>query len=308
MKKIFTFVLLCAAMMMGTAKAETVEIKANFGYAQYYDESADWFLVLYDENGNVVALDFFSEDYTSVVGEYSGEDFYLDYTFAVIDGMEYEVTSAEAALTRKDNITTIAATLVATDGNTYKVTYSDQFYGVEEDTYENEKTYFELAYDEEAEMTVLYIDAMDEEGETGNEIIIYLPGMSAEAETVNTGVYPINNSGKAGTAMAEFTGVDAYSWSEEDADYMLDVYYSLVSGTVTISEEEGVNVVVVEGVDYVGSSIYLSFTGDLSEIIASETGIKSAAVKAKAEKSVRNGQLIIKRQNVEYNALGAIVK
>lgn len=315
MKKFFTFVLLSAATMMGTAKAETVEINANLGYASYYESSEDWYLVLEDvEEGNAVALDFFSEDYTSIVGNWDSKakDFDLSYTAVYIGEKEYEVTAATATITREGDVTKVSATLVAKDGNTYVVAFEDQLYGVEEDTYESDNTDYGLGYDEDAEMPVLFIDAVDEEAEAGAEFVLYFAGIAHKIASLNTGVYPIDDSGKAGTVLAEYSSVGTYSWFDGDKNndpgFYYDYLFTLVSGSVTISEEDGLNMVVVEGVDYIGSYIYLSFTGDLSDIITFETGVKNTTATVKAEKSVRNGQLIIKRQNTEYNALGAIVK
>lgn len=303
MKKIFTFVLLCAAMI-GTATAATVEINATLGYAQYFGYSADWYMELYDEeSGNGVVLDIFSEDYTSVTGTYSTEDFDLDYTLAIVGQSEIAIKTASATITRDGNTTKIAATLVSEDGDTYNVTFNNQFYGMEEDIIETSNTEYALQYDEEEELTLLYIDVMDEEGESGVEFALFFAGLPADATSVPAGVYTIDGSGKAGTVVAEYSMVATYSWYDGDAlnepGYYYDVQFYLVGGTVTVSEKDGISVVAIEGVDYVGSSINLTYTGELSK-----TDVKNAKADTKVEKSLRNGQLIIERNGVRYNVAG----
>lgn len=340
MKKIFTFVLLCAAMLMNAANVnvplrgakkmhqtvagenkmmkapataqEVGELTADLAQAQYFGNYEEWYLTMvsFDETTEAYIY-FFSDDNTNIAGKYSSEndDFDIDYCEMWDEnvGKYVLITDIELTITSNGMTTSISGSLTNEAGNKYTISFEGQLFGTDEVTEQTENTNDSVAVSDG--VVEVMIDVMDEEGYAGVEFYLVFNAAYDKDNVVAEGVYTINASGEQGTVLAEVSEVNTYSWYDGD-DYNEPGYYydfngTLVGGKVTVSATENGTLIEVNGWDYVGSSIYASYEGKLTE---EKTAIKNTTATIKAEKSVRNGQLIIKRQNVEYNALGAIVK
>jgi hypothetical protein len=144
----------------------------------------------------------------------------------------------------------------------------------------------------------VYVEASDEDG---YQVVldIYLP---EGATTLTPGTYPINDSYEASSVAAGMFSEGVYPSYAAILDaegYITNVWY-LVSGTVTVSEELNIGVVAKNSL---GHDITIAIENG-----GEGTGVKNVAAEIKAIKSLKAGQLVIIKNGVKYNAVGAIVK
>ena len=172
-----------------------------------------------------------------------------------------------------------------------------------------------IEYDEDADLTYafnsytvddeylsedgdVYVEASDEDG---YQVVldIYLP---EGATTLTPGIYPINDSYEASSVAAGmfYEGVyPSYAAILDAEGYITNVWY-LVSGTVTVSEELNIGVVAKNSLGH-DITIAIENGGEGSAVEATKAEIKTI-------KRIENGQLVIIKNGVKYNAVGAIVK
>ena len=132
---------------------------------------------------------------------------------------------------------------------------------------------------------------------------------------VPEGTYHINKSGEVGSAF-QSTGIGMdghpieafFCWmiynEEENAMYYdTDGLYCLVEGTITITKVEGRLKVEVDAINSYEQSVKLHYE-------ASGTGVNDVEINQEigAEKYLKQGQLIIKRNGKTYNVLGANIQ
>ena len=162
-------------------------------------------------------------------------------------------------------------------------------------------TFYSYTIDDEylSEYGDVYVEASDEDG---YEVVldIYLP---EGATTLTPGVYPINDTYAASSVAAgdyyEGNIFPSFAAILDAEGYISNVWY-LVSGAIAIDEELNI---LVSAQNSLGHDIVLT-------IYANGEGSAVEATKAeiKAIKRIENGQLVIIKNGVKYNAVGTVVR
>ena len=140
-------------------------------------------------------------------------------------------------------------------------------------------------------------------------LFVYPEGATADAETtIPVGTYTISDSQAAGTVLASSgvssTGGISYSfYGTVDAEgYIEDPIYFLVDGTVTVAKVDGKLAVEVNGLNSNGVAVHVVYGG-------TDTAVEDVtSVGGDVKKSLENGQLVIIKNGVKYNATGSVVK
>lgn len=215
-----------------------------------------------------------------------------------------------------DSIITMKGEVLATDTVLYKITLTGKF--VEEDTgmeYDSKDGEVERAYtgdeisfttDYVAEYGELYVRLTAADGTDRAMIGFYINALDPEI-TIPAGVYPIDDSGDEGTVMAS-PGVEDgsvypsfYGQLTEDG-YIKTPMFFLVSGTITVENKAGKLFFEVNARNSYDRPIHITYGLDATAV--ENTIATSDAVR----KTLENGQLIILRDNVKFNVLGAKIK
>ena len=215
-----------------------------------------------------------------------------------------------------DSIVTMKGEILATDTVLYKITLTGKF--VKEDTGleydfkdgEVDRTYMgnEISFDTKymEEYGELYVSLIAADGTDRALIGFYINALDPEI-TIPAGVYPIDDSGDEGTAMAS-PGVEEgsvypsfYGQLTEDGYIKLPMFF-LVSGTITVENKAGKLFFEVNARNSYDRPIHITYGLDATAV--ENTIATSDAVR----KTMENGQLIILRNNEKFNALGAKIK
>ena len=160
-------------------------------------------------------------------------------------------------------------------------------------------TFYSYTIDDEylSEYGDVYVEASDEDG---YQVVldIYLP---EGATTLTPGVYPINDTYAASSVAAGdyYEGLYPSFAGIGDEEGLTNVWF-IVSGAVAINNELNI---LVNAKNSLGHDIVLT-------IYANGEGSAVEATKAeiKAIKRIENGQLLIEKNGVRYNAQGAVVR
>ena len=140
-------------------------------------------------------------------------------------------------------------------------------------------------------------------------LFVYPEGATADAETtIPVGTYTISDSQAAGTVLASSgvsnTGGIGYSfYGTVDAEGYIELpIYFLVDGTVTVTKVDGKLAVEVNGLNSNGVAVHVVYGG-------TDTAVEDVtSVGGDIKKSLENGQLVIIKNGVKYNATGSVVK
>ena len=140
-------------------------------------------------------------------------------------------------------------------------------------------------------------------------LFVYPEGATADAETtIPVGTYTISDSQAAGTVLASSgvsnTGGIGYSfYGTVDAEGYIEIpIYFLVDGTVTVTKVDGKLAVEVNGLNSNGVAVHVVYGG-------TDTAVEDVtSVGGDIKKSLENGQLVIIKNGVKYNATGSVVK
>ena len=151
--------------------------------------------------------------------------------------------------------------------------------------------------DQYLQYNVLVAEATD----AANNYISIEFNVAAGTATLPAGVYTVDNSGAPGTVSAG--SVDQYIYGSFAGSLNAEGYVNIpmwliVEGTVTVTES---GVIEVAATNTWGQSIS-SRLGEYPE------SIDNVDANATATKAIRNGQLLIIKNGVEYNAQGTILK
>ena len=251
-------------------------------------------------------------------GTYSASDLYASYTYAGkfigTDTTWYEMVDANIVLTINGDVAAITGTLLAqstvsaADVIEFTLNLSLQVEnergqgggGSEYDADEAFKHVFdEYTVDDQylAQYNVYVVEATDAQ----NNMISLEFNVAEGAQELPAGVYTIDDSYAPNTVSLGY--IDDYIYGSFagslDAEGYINVpLWLLVDGTVTILEN---GVILVNAVNTKGAVIECRL-GQWPE------GIENTNEEVKAVKAIRNGQLIILKNGVEYNAQGAMVK
>ena len=270
------------------------------------------------DQSRYVSLLAFADD---PAGSYAMADLYASYTYvgkfaAPADTTWYNVLDANISVAVNGENATITGTLLGQAENDeadvveFTINLSleivDETGGGEEgNQYDAKDQAFKHMFAEYevntqylAEDHVIYVSAKDAE----NNSIRLEFNMAADATELTPGVYPINDTYAANTvSVGAFEGQSIYgsfAGSVDDEDYYNIPLWFFAEGEVKVLEN---GVIQVLATNTWGAQIECQL-GSWPEAIDNT----EAAVKA--TKSIRNGQLVIIKNGVEYNAQGAIVR
>jgi hypothetical protein len=255
---------------------------------------------------------------TSIPGTYGRADLAADYTYVVkfagTDTLFYDMVDANIVVAVSGTNATITGTL---KGQNYENSadvieftlnltatvedYEPQPQGNQYDK-QDEGFYYKFPtynIDDQylAQYNVFVVEATDAE----NHTISLEFNVAAGTTELPAGVYPIDESYDAGTVTAGSINqyiYGSFAGSLDDEGYINVPLWLIVNGTVTVLEN---GVIEVAATNTWGQGIY-SRLGEYPE------GIENTEAGVNAVKTVRNGQLVIIKNGVEYNAQGTIVK
>lgn len=253
---------------------------------------------------------------TSIPGTYGRADLAADYTYIVkfvgADTLFYGMVDANIVVAVSGTNATITGTLKGQNYDdasdviefTLNLTATVEDSGEQGNQYDAQDEGFYLKFpsyniDDQylAQYNVLIAEATDAE----NNTISLEFNVEAGATGLAAGVYPINDTYAAGTVSAGSVDQSIYgsfAGSLDAEGYVNIPLWLIVEGTVTVLEN---GVIEVAATNTWGQGIY-SRLGEYPE------GIENTDTKAAAVKVVRNGQLLIIKNGVEYNAQGTIMK
>lgn len=150
------------------------------------------------------------------------------------------------------------------------------------------------------------VDAEDASCELG--LLFLYPEGTADAETtIPAGTYTISDSQEPGTVLASSgyssQGLGYSFFINVDADGYIELpMYFLVDGTVTVTKVDGKLAVEVNGLNSNGVEVHVVYG-------AVDTAVEDVTtVGGDITKSLENGQLVIIKNGVKYNATGSVVK
>jgi len=256
---------------------------------------------------------------TSIPGTYGRSDLMADYTYVVkvvgSDTLYYDMVDANVLVVVNGENAVITGTLKgqnyydATDVIEFALNLTATVEDYEEpaeqgNQYDSQDEGFyykfpEYTIDDQylAQHNVFVVEATDAE----NHKISIEFNVAAGTTELPTGVYPIDATYSAGTVSAGT--VDQYIYgsfagSLDDEGYINVPLWLLNAGTVTVLEN---GVIEVAATNTWGQGIY-SRLGQYPE------GIENTEAAVEAVKAIRNGQLVIIKNGVEYNAQGVSVK
>ncbi len=255
---------------------------------------------------------------TSIPGTYGRSDLMADYTYVVkvvgSDTLYYDMVDANVVVAVSGTNATITGTLkgqnYVNSADVIEFTlnltatvedYEPQPQGNQYDS-QDEGFYYKFPtynIDDQylAQYNVFVVDAQDAQ----NNTISIEFNVAAGTTELPAGVYPINESYDAGTVTAGSINqyiYGSYAGSLDNEGYINIPLWLIVNGTVTVLEN---GVIEVAATNTWGQGIY-SRLGEYPE------GIENTEAGVNTVKTVRNGQLIIIKNGVEYNAQGTIVK
>ena len=270
--------------------------------AQYYGESADYYIVNENEN-YIVILDIF-EERGNLMGEYTAEDFDMYYTqLGVIeagDTTAVEIADAKAVVTPvEEGIVLIEAELIGHDAVLYKVSTKadvsnkglqyDATEGFLMDEYTTEDLY--TINDQSANGYIMF----DVESADGNDLmgLVFWVDGADENTIIPTGTYPIDASGEAGTVLAS-TGMGSqgltyslYATLDEEGYINIPCWF-MVGGIVVVSEENGILSITVDAVNSNNLPIYITCEYDLS----TKQGLQYDMTEGSVERTYSNADVV----------------
>ncbi|MBQ4393699.1 MAG: hypothetical protein II825_00165 [Paludibacteraceae bacterium] len=252
---------------------------------------------------------------TSIPGTYGRADLAADYTYIVkfvgADTLFYDMVDANIVVAVSGTNATITGTLKGQNYDdasdviefTLNLTATVEDSGEQGNQYDAQDEGFYLKFpsyniDDQylAQYNVLIAEATDAE----NNTISLEFNVEEDATELTPGVYQIASSYAAGTVTKGT--VDQYIYGSFagilNAEGLVQKLWLLNEGTVTVLEN---GVIEVAATNTWGQGIYCRL-GEYPE------GIENTDTKAAAVKVVRNGQLLIIKNGVEYNAQGTIMK
>lgn len=289
--------------------AETITINITEG-TQWQDATADegWWQIMGQNEGYAVSLSNVGGA-TEAAGTYTIDQMDPAYTYVKpVNGTEkitFTEGSVVVAVDAETEIVTVTATLLGTDGNTYDISMVYDPSKVDPYQYDEEEDDFEYTFESYivndkyvATNGILVVNAQSET----TAVTMYL--IPAQGQTALTaGEYAVATVPAYGTVLAGSynQGVSpsyAATLVTEAGQLYLDQVWYFVSGKVTV--DANLNIV-VDALNSKGKTIKATLKGE-------EQGIEDVDAAVKAIKTIKNGQLIIEKNGVQYNAQGAVIR
>lgn len=289
--------------------AETITINITEG-TEWLDATADegWWQIMGENEGYAVSLSNVGGA-TEAAGTYTIDQMDPAYTYVKpVNGTEkitFTEGSVVVAVDAETEIVTVTATLLGTDGNTYDISMVYDPSKVDPYKYDEEVDDFEYTFES-------YI--VNDKYVATNGILV----VNAQSETTAITMYLIPEEGQTALTAGEYAvaAVPAYgtvlagSYDQgvspsyaatlvaEAGQLYLDQVWYFVSGKVTV--DANLNIV-VDALNSKGKAIKATLKGEAQ-------GIEDVDAAAKAIKTIKNGQLIIEKNGVQYNAQGAVIR
>lgn len=239
--------------------------------ATYYAQFGDYYI--YNESKDyLVSLDIFEEE-GNLMGEYTAEDFDLEYTQVgvVADSTVVTIVDAKAVVTPvEEDIVHIVAELLGQNGTLYIINTDvdvskkglehDAPSGAVDRTYANEEITFNEGNG--------YFQIVASSTTASDRLAMVLFGSKDEETIIPVGTYEINGTQKAGTVLAS-TGVNGnsvtlsfYGKTNAQGNIIVPCYF-LVGGTVEVSAADGVLTIEVNAVNSYDVPVHIVMTYDL---------------------------------------------
>ena len=305
---------------------DTIELVFTAGGVDnyYYDTYGSTDIQLYNipvvggqlqGDGDFLQLEIYPADPNDISGEYSIEDEGLDgyYTYLMhIEGtdtteIEFVDGSITVSVQNADKETssadlTVQGQLTTAEGDVYVInTTLNVYYNfalTEEEKYQNDEEEAEFNYNFDSyqlgALNEVVVGVMAQTDEAGIALAIILPEGQTE---LTAGTYEISVTPMYGTVMAgqntEMGMSPSYAMTADEK------LWFLVSGTVTVNEDGSI---VVDALNSNGKAVKSTLNHLRGE------GIDEVNAAKKAVKYIENGQLIIEKAGVRYNAAGQVIR
>ena len=259
--------------------------------ATYYAQFGDYYI--YNESKDyLVSLDIFEEE-GNLMGEYTAEDFDLEYTQVgvVADSTVVTIVDAKAVVTPvEEDIVHIVAELLGQNGTLYIINTDvdvskkglehDATEGFLLDEYTTEDIYTISDY---SNYGFIYFDV---EAADGTDLmgLQFWVDAADESTIIPTGTYPINGSMEPGTVMASAGLTDEgltyslYGTMDEEG-YIVPPCWFMTGGEVVVTEEDGVLKIAVDAVNSNNLIIYVTCEYNLN----TQQGLPNDATAADGE-------------------------
>ena len=239
--------------------------------ATYYTQFGDYYI--YNESKDyLVSLDIFEEE-GNLMGEYTAEDFDLEYTQVgvVADSTVVTIVDAKAVVTPvEEDIVHIVAELLGQNGTLYIINTDvdvskkglqyDAPSGAVDRTYTNEEITFNEGNG--------YFQIVASSATASDKVAMVLFAGKDENTIIPVGTYEINGTQTTGTVLAS-SGVNGNSvtlsfYGKTNAQGQIVVpCYFLVGGTVEVSAADGVLTIEVNAVNSYDVPVHIVMTYDL---------------------------------------------
>lgn len=303
---------------------DTVAIAFTEPAAAQYDELlGDYYI--YNQNKNfIVALDLYAKS-NNLVGKYTIQDFYMYYTLVgVIGEADTTVVStidAKAVVTAKgDDLVHIEAELLGEDSVLYQVSTDvelpkvgalpfDATQGAVNRTYSNDDEVF-IDTEYVKQYGELYIEIIASNLSDAMSLLLFVD-KTDPTTIIPVGTYPITSTAASGTAYASL-GYDeqnnvvipcCYSTlvTEGGTLYLNELYF-MVAGNVMVEKIKDHVKVTVDAVNSYGVPLHIVYE-------AVSTAVDNTIVDTNpARKLIKNNQILIIKDGVQYNVLGNVVE
>ena len=259
--------------------------------ATYYAQFGDYYI--YNESKDyLVSLDIFEEE-GNLMGEYTAEDFDLEYTQVgvVADSTVVTIVDAKAVVTPvEEDIVHIVAELLGQNGTLYIINTDvdvskkglehDATEGFLLDEYTTEDIYTISDY---SNYGFIYFDV---EAADGTDLmgLQFWVDAADENTIIPVGTYPINGSMESGTVMASAGLTDEgltyslYGTMDEEG-YIVPPCWFMTGGEVVVTEEDGVLKIAVDAVNSNNLIIYVTCEYNLN----TQQGLPNDATAADGE-------------------------
>ena len=258
----------------------------------------------------------------TIAGDYATANLMADYTYIYTDlvldaegylvsGNKFELVDADlhVAYNAADSTIVITGTMLCVNGEDVpeftlnligKQVIEGKTYDAEESDFIHNFATYTIYDDDFAKYHSLYIEALDGE----SYYLLLDVTVADEANSLVPGVYPVSDAYDPQSVYGGFYD-EQYGCVPSFAATLVKqsgtLYYNelwfLTSGKITVNGDGSID---VEALNSYGRIIRCH--------LAKAEGVENTDAEVKAAKVLRNGQLIIIKNGVEYNAIGTIVK
>lgn len=290
--------------------------------AQYNELFGDYYIR--NQNTNfIVALEFYAKS-NNLVGEYTIRDFYMYYTLVGIIG-EADTTvvptiDAKAVVIAKgDELVHVDAELLGEDSVLYQVSTDVKLPKVGVLPFDATQGAVNRTYSKDDDVSIdtkyvqqygeLYVDIIASNQSDAMSLLLFVD-KTDPTTIIPIGKYPITSTAASGTAYASLGYDEEYGaipcWYStlvtEGGELLLNELYFMVAGNIVVEKVKDHVKVTVDAVNSYGVPLHIVYE-------AVSTAVENTIVDTnQARKLIKNNQLLIIKDGVQYNVLGNIVE